>query len=134
MQKIVHKCLIFLYICINILCDLRFVYSIHLFLGGIYLTECAIRRRDSADDLYIWAHSALICIKKQFLSSDCVKRRVLVTGARTRARLYLTSTRLSASLLFKQKKSLIFIYTSMFSQCLRCISVREVGITPNRFL
>jgi hypothetical protein len=44
----------------------RFVYSIHLFLCGIYLAECAIRRRDSADDLYNMAHSALICLKKQF--------------------------------------------------------------------
>ena len=40
--------------------SIQFIY----FLGGIYLAECAIRRRDSADDLYIWAHSALICLKK----------------------------------------------------------------------
>ena len=42
--------------------SIQFIY----FCVEFILQNVPIRRRDSADDLYIWAHSALICLKKQF--------------------------------------------------------------------
>ena len=62
----------------------RFVYSIHLFLCGIYFAGCALiggsagfpKKRERSEQffgtasvatcIYIRAHPALICLKKQF--------------------------------------------------------------------
>ena len=39
------------------------LFNLFIF-GEFILQNVPIRRRNSADDLYIWAHSALICLKK----------------------------------------------------------------------